>query len=162
MRGLMGAPWDETGLRVMIADVIRPGMARFIAAQPFFFIATASATGSCDCSFRGRDYGADGQPLPALVVLDDRRLAFPDFRGNGLFQSLGNLCVNPQIGMLFMDFHRQQRARVNGTARIVAPDRDIWPGAQAMVEVAVQQVYGNCPARIPRMTMLAESDLMWS
>lgn len=153
--------WDEADLRQMMRPSISPGLASFIEAQPFFFIATADAEGHCDASFRGREYTAGGIPLPAAKVLDEGRLMFPDFPGNGLYNSLGNITVNPQIGMLFIDFTRQRRARVNGKAEIIpaTPDvKAVWPLAQAVVMVTVEQAYGNCPARIPRLTMVEESD----
>lgn len=157
--------WDAQNLPLMLRPQITASLARFIEAQPFFFIATASAGGHCDASFRGRNYRADGQPLPALKVLGPAALAFPDYTGNGLYNSLGNILVNPQIGMLFMDFAQQRRARVNGRAVITQPDAvmdgalaDLWPQAQAVVLVEVQQAYGNCAARIPRMVMQEGSD----
>lgn len=153
--------WDAQNLPQMMRPVIAPALGRFIEAQPFFFIASASRQGHCDCSFRGRDYAPDGTPLPASKVLDQSHLAFPDFAGNGLYNSLGNILVNPQIGMLFIDFTRQRRARVNGIAQIRHRDPDlqaIWPQAQAFIHVRVQQAYGNCPARIPAMRMIEGSD----
>lgn len=154
--------WDDASLRRMLRPVISPGLAAFIQAQPFFFIATADANGHCDASFRGREYTAGGAPLPAIKVLSESRLVFPDFSGNGLYQSLGNIQQNPHIGLLFMDFDHQRRARVNGRAEITPADvvvRQWWPQAQAAVWVTVEQAFGNCPARIPRMTMVPESDM---
>ncbi|MDO5657784.1 MAG: pyridoxamine 5'-phosphate oxidase family protein [Paracoccus sp. (in: a-proteobacteria)] len=156
--------WNEDSLAAMMRPELSPAMARFIAAQPFFFIATADAGGACDASFRGRDYDASG-PLPALIVNDPRHIIFPDFEGNGLYNSLGNLRVNPQIGMLFIDFERQRRVRVNGTAGLRRPtplDATIWPAAQAVIEVTVAQAYGNCSARIPRLRMVPDSDAPFS
>lgn len=152
--------WDEHNLPRMMRPDISAALARFIEAQPFFFIATASAQGHCDCSFRGREYGTGG-PLPALKVLDEGHVVFPDFSGNGLYNSLGNITENPHIGMLFMDFERQRRARVNGIAFIDPLNqitRQIWPMAQAVIRVKVEQAYGNCAAHIPRMRMVEGSD----
>ena len=154
--------WDEPTLRQMMRPVIAPSLAVFIEAQPFFFIATADAEGHCDSSFRGREHTASGEPLPAVKVLDERHLMFPDFPGNGLYNSLGNITVNPHIGLLFIDFTRQRRARVNGTAQIIpaTPEvREVWPLAQAAVVVTVEQAYGNCAARIPRLLPVPGSDL---
>lgn len=148
--------WSDRSLAAMMSPVITPGLARFIEAMPFFFIATASTEGHCDCSFRGQERDAAGALLPALRVIDRTSLIFPDFSGNGLYNSLGNMRVNPHIGMLFMDFERQRRARINGIARIIDVTGEIsaaWPSAQAAVLVSVEQAYGNCPARIPRMTL---------
>ncbi|MEH3146676.1 MAG: pyridoxamine 5'-phosphate oxidase family protein [Methylobacterium frigidaeris] len=153
--------WDDDALTGMMRPGLSAGLARFIEARPFFFIATASAAGHCDASFRGHEHDAAGEPLPALRVLDPSRLVFPDFSGNGLYNSLGNIVSNPQIGMLFVDFERRRRARVNGRAAVVAADpeiRAIWPLAQAAVLVNVEQAFGNCPARIPRLVPAAGGD----
>lgn len=157
--------WNETNLAAMMQPRISPALARFIEAQPFFFIATANRDGHCDCSFRGREYSLAGRPLPALKVLDAQKLIFPDFSGNGLYNSLGNIRVNPHIGMLFMDFEHQRRARLNGIATIALPDPQaaaLWPTAQVCIEVRVEQAYGNCPARIPRMQIHQDSDMAFS
>jgi predicted pyridoxine 5'-phosphate oxidase superfamily flavin-nucleotide-binding protein len=154
--------WNEASANGMIRDRIPLGLARFIEEQQFFFIATANMQGHCDASFRGREYSAFGKPLPAALVVDEFHLIFPDYPGNGLYNSLGNIAENPHIGMLFMDFQRQRRARVNGKATIVPADaevRETWPMAQAVVVVRVEQAYPNCPARIPKLTVAPESDL---
>ncbi|WP_417261468.1 pyridoxamine 5'-phosphate oxidase family protein [Celeribacter sp.] len=147
--------WNDHSLTAMMRPILSTGLARFIESLPFFFIATSDAEGHCDCSFRGREHDDTGAPLPALRVIDTGSLVFPDFSGNGLYNSLGNIQVNPHIGMLFMDFDRRRRARVNGIAQIIEASEDIrstWPTAQAAILVSVEQAYGNCQARIPRMT----------
>jgi hypothetical protein len=75
-----------------------------------FFIATADAEGQPDCSYKGG--------LPGFVrVLDERTLAIPDYDGNGMYRSWGNVLANPRVGLLFLDFENPRRIRVNGTAR---------------------------------------------
>lgn len=146
--------WPDAALDNMIASEIGERFAAFLEAQPFFFIATADADGNCDASFRGAEQDASGRMLPALKVLDARHLMFPDFPGNGLFNSLGNLLVNPRIGMLFVDFARRLRGRINGLAEVRLADTDvrrIWPTAERVVHVAVEQAYPNCRARIPQL-----------
>lgn len=146
--------WDKYSLPSMMRPVITKPLGRLIEAQPFFFIATSDADGHCDCSFRGSERNASGEPLPAVQIIDPGHLIFPDFSGNGLYNSLGNILTNPHIGMLFIDFTRQVRARVNGIASILPADEQInqvWPTAQAAVLVAVEQAYANCKARIPRL-----------
>lgn len=153
--------WTESGLRSMMRAEISPALARFIESLPFFFIATASAAGHCDASFRGREYDASGNPLPSVRVVAARELVFPDYPGNGLYTSLGNIRSNPHIGMLFIDFESRRRARINGRAEIRPPDLDrrkLWPLAEALVHVTVEQAFGNCAARVPRMTMVPGSD----
>lgn len=152
--------WNEHNLG-MIRDNIPLAWAGFLEAQAFFFIATANDRGECDCSFRGREFNASGQPYPLLKVLDDKTLVFPDYSGNKLYNSLGNILVNPHIGMLFVDFRHRSRARVNGIAEIIEDKRayeDIWPLAQRYIRVTVQQAYPNCKARIPKMNFAPLTD----
>lgn len=144
--------WSEDRLSRLYRHGIDDETTLWIEALPFFFIATADAAGHCDCSFRGRETG------PLLRVLAPGELVFPDYPGNGLFNSLGNLLVNPHIGLLFIDFAAQARLRVNGAAAVVELDDALksgWPRAQRGVHVRVKQVYGNCNQRIPRMTLNA-------
>lgn len=86
----------------MFRTAIPHVLARFIEALPFFFMATADARGACDCSFRSREHDASGRTYPCLKVLDASTLVFPDYAGNKLFNSLGNILVNPQIGCLHL------------------------------------------------------------
>ncbi|KZL17913.1 Pyridoxamine 5'-phosphate oxidase [Pseudovibrio axinellae] len=153
--------WDEFSLPKMLREAISPPLAHFIEAQPFFFIATSSAEGHCDASFRGREYSPNGIPLLACKVFDEKTLVFPDFSGNGLYQTLGNMHSNPHIGMLFVDFTQQRRVRVNGKAQVRKlnkEDEKLWPNAQAVISVTVEQAYGNCRARIPKMKLVEGSD----
>ena len=146
----MADRWPEERLFRFYRHGIDDGTALWIEALPFFFIATADAAGHCDCSFRGRETG------PLLQVPTPGELVFPDYPGNGLFNSLGNVLANPHIGLLFIDFAAQSRMRVNGEAALIELDdtlKSCWPRAQCGVQVRVEQVYGNCGRRIPRMTL---------
>ncbi len=153
--------WDPARLEAFFQDRLSAGLARFIENLPFFFIATADARGCCDCAYRGREYNASGQALPLLRITDAKHLVFPDYRGNGLFSSLGNIMRNPYIGMLFIDFDSRRRLRVNGHAEIIADPTahaETWPLAQRYVQVQIEQVYTNCKARVPRMVLLPPRD----
>lgn len=153
--------WNDFNLSAMFRDSVSKGFADYIERLPFFFIATANNRGECDCSFRGREFDASGNPYPLLKVIDPKTLVFPDYRGNKLFNSLGNMLVNPQIGMLFIDFENRARARINGAAEIVEDPSmysHIWPLAQRYVRVTPVQVYGNCKARIPKMALVRPND----
>jgi predicted pyridoxine 5'-phosphate oxidase superfamily flavin-nucleotide-binding protein len=88
----------------------------FIESVPYFFLATADAQGRPDCSFKGG--------MPGFVrVTGLSEIAFPDYDGNGMFKSLGNLLVNPNVGLLFIAMHdKPKRLRVNGEARISDAD----------------------------------------
>jgi uncharacterized protein len=115
----------------------------------YFFIATADASGRPDCSFKG---GAPG----FVRVTGPSELAFPDYDGNGMFKSLGNLVVNPHVGMLFIAMHgRPRRLRINGKARIDRHDALLTEtvGAQLIVRVKADVIFPNCPRYIPSMTL---------
>jgi len=121
----------------------------FIESRPMFFLATADAEGRPDCSYKGG--------LPGFVrVMGPAELAFPDYDGNGQFRSLGNALVNPHVGLLFLDWERPRRLRVNGVAGVSAEDPRIgeWPGAQLVVRVTARQIFPNCPRYIHRMQLV--------
>ncbi|MBK9739351.1 MAG: pyridoxamine 5'-phosphate oxidase family protein [Actinobacteria bacterium] len=120
----------------------------FIEHASMFFLATADADGWPDCSYKGG--------LPGFVdVLDDRTLAFPSYDGNGMFRSLGNIAITAKVGMLFIDFENPSRIRINGTATVHFEGDLVehFDGAQAVVRVAVQRVFPNCPRYIHRMQL---------
>lgn len=118
----------------------------FIESCSMFFLATASPSGQPDCSYKGG--------MPGFVrVLDPATIAWPDYDGNGQFRSLGNLLANPKVGLLFVDFQRPNRMRVNGVASVSAEDPLLptWEGAQLVVRVRIEQVFPNCSRYIHRM-----------
>src|SRR5271166_652977 len=70
----------------------------FIESVPYIFLATADGGGNPDCSYKGR--------MPGFVsITGPSELAFPDYDGNGMFKSLGNILVNVEVGMLFIAMH---------------------------------------------------------
>ncbi len=125
----------------------------FIESAAYFFLATADAQGRPDCSFKGG--------MPGFVrVTGASELAFPDYDGNGMFKSLGNLLVNANVGMLFIAMHgKPKRLRVNGSASISDTDPLIKEtvGAQLIVRVAARAIFPNCPRYIPNMEMTGPS-----
>lgn len=127
--------------------------ADFIAGVGFFFVATADANGRPDCSFKG------GPPGFVRVLAPDL-LAFPDYDGNGMFKSLGNIAVNPQVGILFIDMGATpKRLRVNGRAKIVRDGEALaqLAGAQLLVEVKPEAIFPNCPRYIPKLQLVEPS-----
>jgi predicted pyridoxine 5'-phosphate oxidase superfamily flavin-nucleotide-binding protein len=135
-------------------DHIRPDDAAFIARMDMFFLATADAAGRPQCSYKGGDPGF-------VRVLDEHTLAFPNYDGNGMFLSWGNALVNPQVGLLFIDFvaERPSRLRVEGVATVSFEDELLaaWPEAQFAVRVRVERVFPNCPRYIHRMALVERS-----
>src|SRR6187551_3700737 len=103
----------------------------YIESCAYFFLATADAEGRPDCSFKGG--------MPGFVrVTAPGELAFPDYDGNGMFKSLGNVLANAHVGLLFIALHGgPKRLRVNGTATVSSDDPllDSAVGAQLIVRV---------------------------
>ncbi|WP_394761801.1 pyridoxamine 5'-phosphate oxidase family protein [Phenylobacterium sp.] len=127
--------------------------AEFIGSLGFFFLATADARGRPDCSFKGGPVGFAQVVAPDLLI-------FPDYDGNGMFKSLGNLGVNPHVGILFMAMgETPKRLRVNGVAQVVDDDPRIAliPGAQLLVKVTPVDIFPNCPRYVPNMALVAPS-----
>jgi len=124
----------------------------FIESRPFFFLATADAAGQPDCSYKG---GAPG----FVRVCGDNELVFPSYDGNGMFRSLGNMLINSTVGLLFIDFERPNRLRVNGRARVVEDDPllEDFDGAQLIVRVHAERIFPNCPRYVHRMQIAETS-----
>jgi hypothetical protein len=125
----------------------------FIEAAQFFFLATSSADGFPDCSFKAGPKGF------AKIIAPDL-LAFPDYDGNGMFKSLGNIRSNPQVGMLFIAMNEMpKRLRVNGRATVSLDDELLvqFAGAQAIVRVTPEHIFPNCPRYIPNLATGSES-----
>jgi predicted pyridoxine 5'-phosphate oxidase superfamily flavin-nucleotide-binding protein len=118
----------------------------FIESRTLFFLATADEQGRPDCSYKGGDPGF-------VRVTGPSELAFPSYDGNGMFRSLGNLLVHPPVALLFIDFERPSRLRVNGVARMADDDPLLqhFTGAQLVVRVTAERIFPNCPRYIHRM-----------
>ena len=125
----------------------------FIQECAMVFVATADANGLPDCSYKGG--------LPGFVrIIDDQTLALPDYDGNGMYRSWGNLLVNPHVGLLFIDFEKQNRLRVNGSATISADDElcNEFPGSVFIIRVKAEKIFPACPRYIHKMQMVAHSE----
>jgi hypothetical protein len=131
--------------------------ADFIAARDHFFMATVSETGWPYVQHRGG-------PPGFVQALDEARFAFPDFRGNRQYVSVGNLAGDDRAAFIFMDFPGRARLKALARIRLVdrAEDPDLMqrlalPGYRAAVERAfvatVEALDWNCPQHItPRFT----------
>ena len=125
----------------------------FIESALYFFLATADAEGRPDCSFKGG--------MPGFVrVTGQSEIAFPDYDGNGMFKSLGNIAVNPHVGLLFISMHdKPRRLRINGKASLSRTDplMATTVGAQLIVRVTTVAIFPNCPRYIPNMQLIEPS-----
>jgi predicted pyridoxine 5'-phosphate oxidase superfamily flavin-nucleotide-binding protein len=140
-----------------VTDELTPAMQEFIQRMEMAFIATSDRSGECDCSFRAG-------PAGFIRILNYRTIAYPEYRGNGVMASLGNMLQNPHIGIFLADFtHDLIGLHVNGDASIITPvrmqelDADILesghPGRQPVqwVLVYVTEAYIHCSKHIPKM-----------
>jgi predicted pyridoxine 5'-phosphate oxidase superfamily flavin-nucleotide-binding protein len=127
----------------------------FIERMDMFFLATADASGRPNCSYKGGDPGLVRAP-------DAHTLLFPNYDGNGMYLSMGNLAVNPAVGLLFIDFENRARLRVNGAAQLEAAAgvQQCWPEAQFVVRVQVREVFPNCPRYIHRLQSVTRSEFV--
>jgi len=137
---------------LLVSDTISENDRRFIADRDMFFLASADADGRPTCSYKGGESGF-------VKVLDPHTLAFPNYDGNGMYLSTGNVLVNPHVGMLFIDFVQGHRMRLEGEASIDLDDplRGDYPEAQFVVRVRARAVYPNCPRYIHRYELVRRS-----
>ena len=152
-------------------DYLNPFMREFISSQQMVFIATSDSKGECDCSFRSG--------LPGFVhVLDDKTLAYPEYRGNGVLASLGNIRENPNLGMIFIDFFENTIGlHVNGKAEVVKNEkllqkdnltkgiiRDIQDTGgrkpEYWVMVQIDEAYIHCSKHIPLLKNM-DKEIHW-
>ena len=143
-------------------NYLNPLMQQFIARQEMAFIATADAGGACDCSFRAG--------IPGFVqVLNEKTLAYPEYRGNGVLASVGNILESPQIGMIFLDYFQSTVGlHVNGKARVLSSDEiaglpDLPAGMleanklkggrrpETWIVIEVEEAYIHCSKHVPLM-----------
>ena len=135
-----------------VKETIGESQKEFIEKADMFFLATCDHRGLPTCSYKGGDPGF-------VRVLDERWLAFPNYDGNGKFQSMGNLLKNPNVGMLFVDFEGQQRLRLQGIATILDDDELLseYPEAQFVIRVQATEVYTNCPRYVHKYQLVERS-----
>nr|WP_170305090.1 pyridoxamine 5'-phosphate oxidase family protein [Kitasatospora viridis] len=132
-------------------------MREFVARQTMVFLATADGHGACDASFRAG-------PPGFVQVLDAHTLAYPEYRGNGVMASAGNIAENPHLGLLFVDFTGDRIGlHINGTAQL-RPDAalrtaypelplETAPGRKAefWIRLSVDEAYIHCSKHIPHL-----------
>ncbi|WP_286171046.1 pyridoxamine 5'-phosphate oxidase family protein [Lentibacillus populi] len=151
-------------------DFLNHVMTDFISQQDMMFISTADSGGNCDSSFRAG--------TPGFVrVINEKTLMYPEYKGNGVMASLGNIIENPHIGLMFIDFVENQIGlHVNGKASIVEndqltlleiPDEIIsdmkekeGSKAERWVVMEVEEAYIHCSKHIPKLKKL-NKEIHW-
>ncbi|MEV0029283.1 pyridoxamine 5'-phosphate oxidase family protein [Nocardia sp. NPDC050793] len=146
-------------------DRLNETMIEFIGRMDMAFVATADKHGECDNSFRAG-------PPGFLHVIDERTVAYPEYRGNGVMASLGNILENPHVGILLIDFVRDLIGlHINGSARIVEdatlrrsvpelPENIKGRAAELWVVVDIEEAYIHCRKHIPHLVP-AEREREW-
>ena len=139
---------------VLVKDTLSDSDRAFVEARDMFFLATCDADGQPTVSYKGGDPGF-------VRVIDERTIAFPNYDGNGMYLSLGNVLQHAPVGMLFIDFERQNRMRVDGEAHIDLDDPliDQWPRAQLVVRVTTLHAGRALAVRAPRRGAAARARL---
>jgi len=139
----------EVTLRHEFTDADR----ELIESAPMFFLATADADGRPDVSYKGG--------MPGFVrVTGASELAWPNYDGNGMYRSMGNVLVNPNVALLFIRWEgRPGRLRICGRARIDEHDPLVpeFEGAQFVVRLNAEKIFPNCPRYIHRMELTEHS-----
>jgi uncharacterized protein len=162
----------EAFYKNQMLSYLNPQMRTFIARQEMFFLSTADGHGECDVSFRAGEAGF-------VHVLNEKILVYPEYHGNGVTASLGNIAENPHAGLLFVDFIRDKVGlHVNGAARILSNEELLaCPDCSAALRadiaetggrrpdrwvlVTVEEAYIHCSKHIPRMEKVEEDVRHW-
>ncbi|MEV4287248.1 pyridoxamine 5'-phosphate oxidase family protein [Nonomuraea bangladeshensis] len=139
------ADTPSAGRSVLVGDALAAEHRRWIAEADTFFVATYAAGLGVDASHRGGNPGL-------VTVTGDRRLTWPDYVGNAMYMTLGNLAIEPRCGLLFLDWENGHTLHLTGRARVDwDPDRAAAvPGAQRLVDFDVEKVVhiaGDVPQR---------------
>ncbi len=113
---------DRVGNEVRTTQVLRGDslgapQREIINNADTFFVASAHSERGVDASHRGGNPGF-------VRILDDLTLRIPDYRGNCLFNTLGNFISNPRAGLVFIDFELGATLQFIGRAEILWGEED--------------------------------------
>lgn len=131
---------------------LTPAQQAWIAAADTFFIATAHPESGADVSHRGGNPGF-------LRVLDRHTLLWPDYAGNRMYQTLGNLSVQPDAGLLFLDFDSGAALHLSGEAAVLWGDARTaeFAGAERLLRFTVAEVVERPSVISPGWRLLERS-----
>ena len=133
---------------VTVNEAIDERTKGFMEAASYFYLATVDADGFPDVSYKG------GRP-GFVHVIDENTVRFPNYDGNGMYRSLGNIVDTPKVGMLFIrQNERAARIRVHGMARVLTDEAACaeFDSADAVVEVTIGRTFVNCPRYVHDLT----------
>ncbi len=135
-----------------VTTEFEPEVRAFIESRDMFFLSTVDQAGRPTVSYKGGETGF-------VRVIGEGELAFPSYDGNGMYYSMGNIAENRQVGMLFIDFEKPHRIRLQGVASVSLDDplKDQWKEAELVVRVRVSELWRNCPRYIHRYQKVKQS-----
>lgn len=124
----------------------------FIESRDMFFLTSIDHKGRPTVSYKGGTPGF-------VKVIDTGHIIFPSYDGNGMYLSMGNIAGNPEIGILFIDFEKPFRLRLQGRAEVIVsgPELGLFKEAEMVVKVAIHETWMNCPRYIHRFQKLHQS-----
>ncbi|HEC75105.1 MAG TPA: pyridoxamine 5'-phosphate oxidase family protein [Methylophaga aminisulfidivorans] len=138
---------------IVVVTEISDDAKAFMESRDMFFLSSVDERGRPTVSYKGGEAGH------FIKVLDDKTFAFPSYDGNGMYYSMGNIQGNPDIGLLFIDFEKPHRIRVQGKATASAEDPLLseWKEAEMIVRVTVSELWQNCPRYVHRYQKVKDS-----
>jgi uncharacterized protein len=146
---------DQSAAPVRSGTSLSADQIAVVRAADTFFVASTHAQRGADASHRG------GRPGFVEAADDGRRLRWPDYAGNRMFQTLGNLAVDPRAGLLFLDWRTGSALQVSGRGTIVWDEDEVAgrPGAERLVDVEVDAVRERERAMPARWELIEPSRL---
>ncbi|HUA36585.1 MAG TPA: pyridoxamine 5'-phosphate oxidase family protein [Candidatus Binataceae bacterium] len=117
---------------------LSPSQREQIAAADTFFIASEHPDSGADVSHKGGNPGF-------VRVIDERHLGIPDYNGNRMFNTLGNLLVNPKAGLLFIDFKSGRTLQISGSASVDFDSKRArdFAGAERVLDFQIDEIIDN-------------------
>jgi predicted pyridoxine 5'-phosphate oxidase superfamily flavin-nucleotide-binding protein len=127
----------------------------FITSRDMFFISSVDEQGRPTVSYKGGDVGF-------VRVIDEKTIAFPSYDGNGMFLTAGNIVLNHDVGLLFIDLEQPQRLRLHGTATVTLDDPllDEYIDADYIIRITVRNLFLNCPRYIHHYKKVEPSEYL--
>jgi len=126
-------------VHAIVTDVIPEDQMPFIQSRDYFFLSTVNSKGEPTVSYKGG-------PVGFLHVENEKQITFPNYDGNGMFYSTGNIKEMGRVGLLLIDFETPNRLRVQGRARL-SEDTELlakFPGSNMVIIVDIDSVFVNC------------------
>ncbi len=136
-------------LNVLDASKLNNTMMDFINNCTYFFFATASPDGQPNLNYKGGEKGF-------ICAVNDKKLVFVNFKGNGILHSLGDLELNNKVSLLVPDFNQNVRLKIIGKATVIYDDvyvseyMDLFNAFtfDSLIVVDVKYVIPNCPSNL--------------